>query len=313
MSRPPSIIIDHKPYRKLSAQFYTYQKQLGYTAETCIARRLQVEEFLSWLEQKGKRQIEAIKKEDIEVYYAYLQSRPNKQGNGTLSNKTTFGYIKSVVKLFGMLQKQGVINIDPTSTLKLTYPKTTTEKTVLNQAEITQLYEATQTAQERAILSLAYGCGIRVGEMVKCNIEDVRLREKLLVVNKGKGNKRRLVPMTASVVKDLSEYYHQERAVLALEGNHNNNERAFILNMRGRRMQKGTYNKHLKIIITRTEIESIKSKNITIHNLRHSIATHLVEQGMPIEQVRQFLGHSQLETTQVYTHIRQSLINRLIE
>ena len=77
-------------------------------------------------------------------------------------------------------------------------------------------------------------------------------------------------------------------------------------------MQKGTYNKHLKILVERTENEAIKEKQITIHNLRHSIATHLLEQGVPVEQVRMFLGHSQLETTQIYTHISRKQLENLM-
>lgn len=78
-------------------------------------------------------------------------------------------------------------------------------------------------------------------------------------------------------------------------------------------MQKGTYNKILKKLIERTGVESIKEKNISIHNLRHSIATHLIEQGIPVEQVREFLGHSQLESTEVYTHISKIQLQKLVQ
>jgi integrase/recombinase XerD len=85
-----------------------------------------------------------------------------------------------------------------------------------------------------------------------------------------------------------------------------------MLHSRGGRMHKWTYNKYLKRIIEGTENEAIKKKQITIHNLRHSIATHLVEQGVAVEQVRQFLGHSQLETTQIYTHISRATLQKLM-
>jgi len=78
-------------------------------------------------------------------------------------------------------------------------------------------------------------------------------------------------------------------------------------------MQKGTYNRNLKILIDRAGNQAIQEKEITIHNLRHSIATHLIEQGITVEQVRMFLGHSQLETTQVYTHISKRLLNKLMK
>jgi integrase/recombinase XerD len=84
-----------------------------------------------------------------------------------------------------------------------------------------------------------------------------------------------------------------------------------MLHSRGGRMQKGTYNKRLRQLIFRTGNEAIEQKQITIHNLRHSIATHLLEQGIPVEQVREFLGHSQLETTQIYTHINRKHLQNL--
>ena len=149
--------------------------------------------------------------------------------------------------------------------------------------------------------------------MVKCNIEDIRLREKIVIVPDGKGSKRRVVPISSGVVKDLSDYYYNERESLTKGRDYKPTESAFMLHSRGGRMRKHTYNKYLKIIIERTENQEIKDKQITIHNLRHSIATHLLEQGIPVEQVRIFLGHSQLETTQIYTHISRKQIQTLMQ
>ena len=90
-----------------------------------------------------------------------------------------------------------------------------------------------------------------------------------------------------------------------------------MLHSRGGRMNKWTYNQNLKKIVERmaaqTGDQSILTQQITIHHLRHSIASHLIEQGVIVEQVRLFLGHSQLETTQIYTHINQSQLKKLIE
>ena len=152
------------------------------------------------------------------------------------------------------------------------------------------------------------------------NIEDIKLRQEILIVPKGKGNKRRVVPMSTGVIKDLENYFFKERDKLTEGRDYNktcaersrSNSTAFMLHSRGGRMQKGTYNKYLKRIIERTGNEAIKSKNITIHNLRHSIATHLLEQGVKVEQVREFLGHSQLETTEIYTRVGQKQLKKLV-
>jgi integrase/recombinase XerD len=270
------------------------------------------------LEQKGLLEINKITAQEISNYYKYISERPNKTVGGILSQKTTHSHMRIVRDFFIMLQKseqhrQIKLKINPCSTLKFPYPKDDdTKRTILEQGEIKQLYKATETAQERAILSMSYGCGLRASELVNCNITDIRLREKILIVSKGKGNKRRVIPMSSGVIKDLSDYYYNEREELTKGRKYKSGDSAFMLNQLGSRMQKWTFNSHLKTIIERTKNQEIIEKEITTHNLRHSIATHLLEQGIPVEQVRMFLGHSQLETTQIYTHISRKQLQNLM-
>ena len=314
MGRPKNIIVVNKTYRELAAYFYRYLLRLGYNPKASKSRYNYLCEFLSWSEQKGLPDITKITAQDIINYYSYISGRPSKKDGGTLNQKTTHSHMRIVRDLFIMLQNEGRIKTNPCSTLKFPYPREENpERTVLEQQEIKELFEVCETAQERAILSLAYGCGLRVGELVNCNIEDIRLKEKILIVPQGKGNKRRVVPLSSGVAKDLADYYYTEREVLTKGRDYNAKETAFMLHSRGGRMQKGTYNKYLKILLDRTGNQTIKEKCITIHSLRHSIATHLLEQGIPVEQVRMFLGHSQLETTQVYTHISKKQIQNLMQ
>jgi len=311
MSRPKSIIVVNKAYRQLSKRYYKNQKRLGYIKETCRTRQLNVNEFLSYLEQKGRTKIQEITPEEIQSFYRYLSERPNKQGEGILSQKTTFHFMKSIDHLFRMLQTEGAIQINPISTIKFQYPRETQQREILSQTQIQTLYKVSQSALERTILSLGYGCGLRVGELEQLNIEDIKLREKTVIIPRGKGNKRRIVPMSSGVAKDITEYYFEEREILTNGRNYKEKDRAFILNSRGGRMREYTYNKKLKILIARTKDKTIQAKSISMHSLRHSIATHLIEQGIPVEQVRQFLGHSQLETTQVYTRISKEQMKEL--
>jgi len=313
MGRPKNIIVINQEYQKLAESFYRYILRLGYNPKGCKSRYNYLCEFLHWLEQKGLLDITKITSQEISNYYQYISERPSKKDGGILSQKTTHSHMRIIRDLFIILQKEGKIKINPCSTLKFPYPRATEERTVLDQEEIKQLYKVSETAQEKAILSLAYGCGLRVGELTNCNIEDIRLREKILIVPKGKGNKRRVVPISSGVVKDLADYYYKERETLTKGRDYNEKESAFMLHSRGGRMRKGTYNKYLKRVIERTQNQVIKDKQITIHNLRHSIATHLLEQGIPVEQVRLFLGHSQLETTQIYTHISRKQIEKLMQ
>ncbi len=316
MGRPSNIVVVNETYKKLAQSFYQYQKRLGYVPNSYKARFNYLNEFLHWLECKGNTDITSVTTVEIKEYYNYISSRPSKKDGGALSLKTTHSHMRILRDLFEMLLQNEQIKINPTSTLKFPYPKENNTRNVLTQEEIKQLYEVTTTAQERAILSLAYGCGLRVAELVSCNIEDIKLKEKIIIIPKGKGNKRRVVPLSNGVIKDLSNYYYNEREALTTGRDYKlnaSNQNAFMLHSRGGRMQKDTYNKHLKLLIEQTGNEAVQEKEITIHCLRHSIATHLLEQGIAVEQVRIFLGHSQLETTQLYTHINQNQLRNLIK
>jgi integrase/recombinase XerD len=316
MGRPSSIVVVNENYQKLAQSFYQYQKRLGYVPNSYKARFNYLNEFLHWLECKGNTDITSVAAPEISQYYNYISSRPSKKDGGALSQKTTHSHMRILRDLFEMLLQDGQIKINPTATLKFYYPQSSEERNTITQQEVQQLYEVCNTAQERAILSLAYGCGLRAAELQNCNIEDIKLREKILIVPKGKGNKRRIIPMSNGVVKDLSNYYYNEREALTQGRDYKlttSNQNAFMLHSRGGRMMDDTYNKYLKALIERTENEALKEKQITIHNLRHSIATHLLEQGIPVEQVRIFLGHSQLETTQIYTHINQKQLENLMQ
>lgn len=310
MGRPSDIIVIKESNRNLSSKYYEHQKRMGYSLDTCRARQLYVEEWMQYSEQKGIEAIRFIPPYEIQNYYHYIGERPNKKDKGgTLSQKTTWSMINAITIFFTMLQNSGEIQVNPCSTIKIIYPRDYIEREVLTLAEINNLYEHCITAHERAMLSLAYGLGMRVGEIEKMKIEDVKLKDKIMIIPSGKGNKRRVIPMSPGVIKDLSDYYYQEYETLTKGKKYDQKEQAFLLNKNGSRMREYTMNKNLKRIIEKTTIED---KNITMHSLRHSIASHLIEQGLPVDQVRQFLGHSQLETTQTYTHINKQQLKRLI-
>lgn len=316
MGRPSNIVVVNADYRKIADNFYQYQKRLGYVPNSYQAKFNYLNEFLHWLECKGNTEVLNVTTAEISQYYNYISIRSSKKDGGALSPKTTHSHMRIVRDFFQMLLQEDKIKINPTATLKFYYPQSSEERNTITQQEVQQLYEVCNTAQEKAILSLAYGCGLRAAELQSCNIEDIKLREKILIVPKGKGNKRRVIPLSNGVVKDLSNYYYNEREALTAGRDYKlnaSNQNAFMLHSRGGRMMDDTYNKHLRILIARTGNEALQEKQITIHNLRHSIATHLLEQGVPVEQVRLFLGHSQLETTQIYTHINKNQLRNLMQ
>jgi integrase/recombinase XerD len=157
-----------------------------------------------------------------------------------------------------------------------------------------------------------------VSEVSALNIDDVRANENLIIVRCGKMGKSRKVPINEKISAELTEFIFSDERKKDLSHCGVNTEEAAHLfyHHKGGRMQKATFNKRLKTMIGRTDFGKLLTDEelakIGIHTLRHSIATHLLENGMSLKLVKQFLGHSQQETTQIYTHIRQHQINQLI-
>ena len=147
------------------------------------------------------------------------------------------------------------------------------------------------------MLHLFYSCGLRRSEGEALNIRDIHFRDQLLYVREGKGARRRVVPLTDRVAADMEAYYLQERCSSTVKKTAD--EEAFMLNQRGGRLQGDGYIK----ILNRLKDKAGIDKEITLHHLRHSIATHLLQGGMSMEYVRDFLGHQHLESTQVYAKL----------
>ncbi len=265
--------------------------RLGYNKSSVQMLPSCLKEFLKFT---GKP-VKFIEANDITNYHEYLQNRPNRRRSGGLSESYITHHIYSLKLFFTWQQELRNITENPMNAIAPTAFKTPEHKPreILSSSEIKALYDACETLQQRAILSLYYGCGLRRSEGVALNLKDVRFRSNLLYVRDGKGGKRRVVPMSASVKKDLWKYVLKERT--------SKTETAFLIGKMGGRLSGERCNKILKELLKRSNIED----GITLHALRHSIATHLLDNGLSVEYVRDFLGHKHLESTQIYTRVRK--------
>lgn len=296
-------------YMQLLQEYREYVHTLGYSGSGIKIKYSNVLEFLEWLEEQHINEIADITPANIKSHYEYLKNRPHNKKEGVLNLKTITHHMRSIRVFFSMMQENGIIISNPMSVLKFAYPtQNKAIRTILSIEEIRELYKVAETLQERIILSLGYGCGLRSMELVRMNIADIRFNDNILIVQNGKGNKRRVIPMSNKVKEDIRQYIELERVLYVK----NEDEKALILNIKGDRMRKYTCRKILRKIILKTGNANIIEKAISIHNLRHSIATHLLEQGATIEQVRDFLGHSQLETTEIYTRVNQKQLKNLM-
>jgi integrase/recombinase XerD len=285
-------------YNALKEKFKEHIQQLGYSKSSVNMLPNCVVEFLQYTNINEPKE---ASQEHINSFYEYLQNRKHKRKETTLSESFINHNIYALKVFFNWLEQTNQIKYNPISNLKFKRPKPNTREP-LSQEEINELFAATATSKEIAILHLFYSCGLRRTEAEYLNSSDIHFTKNLLYVREGKGAKRRVIPITEKVKKELEKYYTTE-----IKTNTAKDLEAFILNTNLTRMKGDQYNKILKQILQRTEI----NKEITLHHLRHSIATHLLENGLSIEFVRDFLGHSQLETTQIYAKVKASKILKL--
>lgn len=279
--------------------FYKQQEEFisakGFKAGRTKVFQTPVKDFLTWLEDKGITVIKEVTTADMKAYYEYLIERPNKRRAGTLADST--------IKLHLLALSLFIENLLMHEELQRAFlvPKhgsqTHKARGYLTVDEVKILYQNTENPLERAILSAAYGCGLRRSEIEQLNTSDMILSSGMVIVRSGKGDKRREVPMSDAVLEDIKKYITEYR-YQHLTGRHS--ESAFFINRKGSRMSGDTLNDILKKIIERTGSQSIIDKEISLHSLRHSIAHHLMENKASLDFIRGFLGHTYINTSYIY-------------
>jgi len=276
-------------YNELQTGFTEWLNRLGYAKSTTKGNSRRIQQFLEYLQNEGITKLEDVSPETINQYQKQVDQRP-------IKSTTIAGYMSSLRLFDQYLESYGYSPIITTK-LRIT-PHVETQKTILNQSEIKAIYEATDQSvigyRDRAMLAIYYGCGLRASEGLHLQVSDIDFKSKLLQVQKSKTYKPRYVPMSERVQNDLHEWLEYGRTlILKKESNH------VLVHSKGNYKEATGFNDRLKKL---TESAGI-TKDITLHSLRHSIATHLLENGMALEQIRQFLGHHSLEVTQRYTHL----------
>ncbi|TRW21462.1 tyrosine-type recombinase/integrase [Flavobacterium zepuense] len=251
--------------------------------------------FLIWLERYGITDIKQVTTKIMLVYYQHLIERPNLTRGGTLADNTIKGHLLSIAMFVENLLTTGIM------VKAFDIPRHGNQdqkpRDYLTIEEIKLVYQHTENPLEKAILSVGYGCGLRRSEMENLNVSDVQLSSGILIVRSGKGDKRRQVPMSDTVLADVKHYVTEYRYQRLADRQH---QKAFFINKKGNRMSGETVGKELKKILIRTNSPTILDKEITLHSLRHSIANHLMENSAGIDFIKDFLGHSFINTSYIY-------------
>jgi integrase/recombinase XerD len=262
-------------------------------------------QFLAYLEQKGHLQVKKVDASHIREYFEYMLTRKNKRTGGQLSPITIGHHMYSVRLFFEYLLDTDIIDSSPIGGSRFILGKSI-PRNIATVDEIKLIQAACTSKREKAIVALAYGGGLRRTEIQDLNTQSIFLSKSKLIVEFGKFGKRREVPLAQSVVADLKDYFLNERDQY-ISKYQNKEEPAFILNNFGGRMKGEHLNDHLKEVIIRTKNPDLIEKGLTLHCLRASIATHLLEAGATEEFVGGFLGHSEIDTLVHYIKQRKRL------
>ncbi len=218
-----------------------------------------------------------------------------------LSSRTIARHIASIRSFHQFLLRDKAMSHDPSVHVETPQPERTLPK-VLSMKEVEQLIEAPKldTAfgmRDRAMLEVLYATGIRVSELIGLNLGDIHLTMGFLRCI-GKGNKERIIPIGRAATTALSSYMESSRGKLLGKKSSD----ALFLNHHGNRLSRQGYWKILKGLTKEAGIQ----KELTPHTLRHSFATHLLENGADLRAVQEMLGHADISTTQIYTHVTKA-------
>jgi integrase/recombinase XerD len=206
--------------------------------------------------------------------------------------------VSAIRTYFGFLVGEGRVMEDPSDRLESPRRGRTLPPT-LSVSEMEKLLASPQVDEplawrDRALLELAYGAGLRVSELCGLGLTDLLLTENLVRIF-GKGGKERLVPIGRSVIGAVSVYLHTKRPAL----DRGKSKGRVLLNARGEPLSRvGAWG-----VVKRASQRAGITKRVTPHTLRHSFATHLLEGGADLRAVQEMLGHADLSTTQIYTHV----------
>jgi site-specific recombinase XerD len=285
----------------LQKGFTEWLQLLNYEPSTPLYMPKQLGEFFEYVQIKHHcKSITDIQAIHTENFFNNLEQRPNQRKPGGLSINYLRKYLQALHKFnkYITATEQGSIPIP----IKLN-GQSDFIKIILTPGEVQQLYEAINKLNQReplllmrdkVILDLYYGCGVRKSEGAAVQTTDVNIEKQLLFISKGKNYKERYVPVAEAVCKDIESYLCYSRPhLLKYTSNH------LLLSERGKAITAGSIAARLQKMVALTNIE----KPVGLHTLRHSIATHLLQSGMKLEQIAKFLGHSSLESTQIYTHL----------
>jgi len=268
-----------------------YWLSTGASKNTLAAYRSDLKIFNKWL--AGKSFI-SVNSKHIQDYFSDRQKN-------NISSSSQARILTCLHSFYQYLSANQLIKKDPTE--QLSQPKLEKKLPIfLNIQEVEKLLEAPSSSslfgqRDRAMLELLYSCGLRVSELINLSYHNINLKEEFIRIH-GKGNKERVLPMGEVAIDYLMKYETNARPMLLKNGQSD----SYFLSNRGSAMSRQNFFYIIKAYANQVGID----KPLSPHSLRHAFATHLVQKGADLRSVQLMLGHSDISSTQLYTHIQNA-------
>lgn len=284
------MVNDMDEYEDILNDFCDYLKiDKRYSDLTVESYRTEIKGYLDFFKEKNIK-VKDIKNSDIKDYLAYIKK-------GETSERTLAHNVSVIRTFYKFLLTLKIIERNPTEFLEL--PKLRKKlPTVLSKEEVEKLLDIDLTDcysyRNKAMLELLYSTGLRVSELVNLELSNIDL-ENCTLKTIGKGNKERIIPISDYALYYVEKYINEYRGSMLKKGVNN----YVFINNHGNVMTRQGFFKIIKKLATEKNIKT----PISPHTLRHSFATHLLDYGADLRSIQEMLGHSNLSTTQIYTHV----------
>jgi len=268
-----------------------YWLSTGASKNTLAAYRSDLKIFNKWLAEKS---FISVNSKHIQDYFSDRQKN-------NISSSSQARILTCLHSFYQYLLANQLITKDPSE--QLSQPKLEKKLPVfLNIQEVEKLLEAPSSSslfgqRDRAMLELLYSCGLRVSELINLSYHNINLTEEFIRIH-GKGNKERVLPMGEVAIDYLMKYETNARPMLLKNGQSD----SYFLSNRGSAMSRQNFFYIIKAYANQVGI----NKPLSPHSLRHAFATHLVQKGADLRSVQLMLGHSDISSTQLYTHIQNA-------
>ena len=272
----------------------------GLSKNTIQSYESDIYQLYQWNISKNKKRITEIKKIDTSQYISYLFSQ-------NLKSTSVNRKISSLKTFFNFLLKKKLIDVNPFADQIMPKKPISLPKSI-SEDDVVKLLDAPKPdsligLRDKAMLELLYASGVRISELVNIKFSDLDLERNIIKVF-GKGSKERLVPFGEDAAQCISAYIDERKKNKELAST-----KYIFLNNRGSKISRHAFWHRLKEYC----LEIGLKRDISPHTLRHAFATHLLNRGADLRSVQVLLGHSDLSTTQIYTHIAKQRLSELVK